>query len=41
VTCVIPATGNPDHMQDNLGAGFGSLPDARQREQIRELWAMM
>src|SRR5205807_3462332 len=40
VTCVIPATGDPDHMRDNLGAGFGSLPDARQREQIRELWAM-
>ena len=38
VICVIPATGNPDHMQDKLGAGFGSLPDARQREQIRELW---
>ena len=38
VTCVIPATGNPDHMKDNLGAGFGSLPDAQQRGQIRELW---
>lgn len=38
VTCVIPATGNPDHMKDNLGAGFGSLPDPRQREQIREFW---
>src|SRR5260370_41390649 len=38
VTCVIPATGNPDHMKDNLGAGFGSLPDARQRRQIRQLW---
>ena len=38
VTCVIPATGNPDHMKDNLGAGFGALPDARQRRQIRELW---
>ena len=38
VTCVIPATGNPDHMKDNLAAGFGSLPGARQREQIRELW---
>jgi diketogulonate reductase-like aldo/keto reductase len=35
VTCVIPATGNPDHMKDNLAAGFGSLPNARQREQIR------
>jgi diketogulonate reductase-like aldo/keto reductase len=38
VTCLIPATGNPDHLKDNLGAGFGSLPSARQREQIRELW---
>ena len=38
VTCVIPATGNPDHMKDNLGAGFGTLPNARQREQIRMLW---
>jgi diketogulonate reductase-like aldo/keto reductase len=38
VTCVIPATGNPDHMKDNLGAGIGTLPDARQRQQIRELW---
>jgi diketogulonate reductase-like aldo/keto reductase len=38
ITCVIPATGNPDHMKDNLGAGIGTLPDARQRQQIRELW---
>jgi diketogulonate reductase-like aldo/keto reductase len=38
VTCVIPATGNLDHMKNNLAAGFGALPDARQREQIRELW---
>ena len=36
VTCVIPATGNPDHMKDNLGAGFGTLPNARQREQISQ-----
>jgi diketogulonate reductase-like aldo/keto reductase len=38
VTCVIPATGNPEHMADDLVAGFGSLPDARQRQQIRQLW---
>jgi diketogulonate reductase-like aldo/keto reductase len=38
VTCVIPATGNPDHMKDNLAAGFGTLPDAKQRQRIRELW---
>jgi diketogulonate reductase-like aldo/keto reductase len=38
VTCVIPATGNSEHMKDDLAAGFGRLPDARQRQQIRELW---
>lgn len=38
VTCVIPATGNPAHMADNLKAGFGRLPDAVQRAQIRKLW---
>ena len=27
VTCVIPATRNPEHMRENLGAGFGQLPD--------------
>jgi aryl-alcohol dehydrogenase-like predicted oxidoreductase len=38
VTCVIPATNNPEHMKDNLGAAFGRLPDAGQRQQIRQLW---
>ena len=38
VTCVIPATRNPEHMADNLDAGFGRLPDAEQRRQIRALW---
>jgi diketogulonate reductase-like aldo/keto reductase len=38
VTCVIPATGSPAHMRDNLAAAFGRLPDARQRQQIRALW---
>ena len=38
VTCAIPATGNPDHMKDNLAVGFGTLPDTRQRRQIRGLW---
>jgi diketogulonate reductase-like aldo/keto reductase len=38
VTCVIPATNKPDHMADDLKAGFGRVPDARQREQIRQLW---
>ena len=34
VTCIIPATGNVRHLQDNLGGGRGRLPDAHQREQI-------
>ncbi len=34
VTCVIPATGKLAHLRDNLGAGRGRLPDARQREEI-------
>ena len=38
VTCVIPATGNPEHIKDNLLACFGRVPDARQRRQIRALW---
>ena len=39
VTCVIPATNKPDHLADNLKAGFGRLPDAQQREQIRRFWS--
>src|SRR5215831_6223443 len=28
VTCVIPGTGRPEHMKDNVQAGFGIYPDA-------------
>ena len=38
VTCIIPATHNPEHLKDNLAAGRGRLPDERQRQQIRDLW---
>jgi aryl-alcohol dehydrogenase-like predicted oxidoreductase len=38
VTVVIPATDKPDHMMDNLKAGYGRLPDAKRREQIRRMW---
>ena len=38
VTCVIPASGDPGHMRDNLAAGSGRLPDARERQQMRDFW---
>ncbi len=38
VTCVIPATRNPEHIEDDLAAGFGRLPDAQQCRRIRALW---
>jgi diketogulonate reductase-like aldo/keto reductase len=34
VTCVIPATSRVTHMQDNLQAGFGPMPDAKLRERM-------
>lgn len=37
VTCVIPRTGNPGHMADNLKAGFGELPDQATRLKMEAL----
>jgi len=34
VTNIIPATANPQHMLDNIQAGKGRLPDARQRAKM-------
>ena len=34
VTCVIPATSKPHHMEDNLQAGFGRLPDEKMRGRM-------
>jgi hypothetical protein len=34
----IPAAGNPAHIEDDLAAGFGRLPDSRKRRQIGEFW---
>lgn len=40
VTCVIPGTGKPEHMADNLQAGFGVYPDAALlRKMIAEIAA--
>lgn len=36
VTCVIPGTGRLAHLRDNLKAGAGRLPDARQRRRMAE-----
>jgi diketogulonate reductase-like aldo/keto reductase len=34
VTCVIPGTGNPEHMRDNVGAGNGRLPTPEECRQL-------
>lgn len=34
VTCAIPATSNPAHMQENMAAARGVLPDAGQRARL-------
>jgi diketogulonate reductase-like aldo/keto reductase len=34
VTCVIPATSNPQHMSDNVQAGIGTYPDAALRARM-------
>lgn len=39
VSCVIPATSKPQHLEDNLAAGRGRLPDARQRARMAETLA--
>ena len=36
VTCVIPGTGRPEHVADNVAAGFGALPDAAMRKRMAE-----
>ena len=41
VTAVIPGTGNPAHMTDNLGAMRGRLPDAAERKQMEAFVASL
>ena len=37
VTCVLTETANPKHAIDNLGAGYGGLPDAVTQEKMLKL----
>jgi diketogulonate reductase-like aldo/keto reductase len=34
VTCVIPGTGQPQHMRDNVQAGFGAMPGEKMRQTM-------
>jgi diketogulonate reductase-like aldo/keto reductase len=36
VTCAIPATSKVEHMRQNMGAGYGRLPDAQMRQRMIE-----
>jgi diketogulonate reductase-like aldo/keto reductase len=41
VTCVIPATGNPDHAADNFRSAVGSLPDqSAQKKMVEYLYSL-
>ena len=37
VTCVLAETTNPEHMEENVRAGFGRLPDEATKRRMREL----
>jgi len=41
VTCAIPGTGTPEHMADNLKAGFGPLPGEAQRRRMAQAYAAL
>lgn len=36
VTCAIPATTRVEHMEENMGALYGKLPDEQQRRQMAD-----
>lgn len=41
VTSVIPATSDPEHLRDNMHAGYGKLPDADMRKRMRDTIAAL
>jgi diketogulonate reductase-like aldo/keto reductase len=36
VTCAIPATSNVRHLEDNMAAGIGQLPDEKMRQRMAQ-----
>src|SRR6266581_8562839 len=41
VTCTIPATDKPRHLEDNMQGGIGRLPDANIRRRMTEIAASL
>lgn len=41
VTCSIPATSKVHHMLDNMGAGFGRMPDEQQRQRMLKFFSSL
>lgn len=41
VTCVIPATRNPQHLLENMAAATGRLPDAGMRKRMAQYFAAL
>jgi aryl-alcohol dehydrogenase-like predicted oxidoreductase len=41
VTCAIPATNNSRHLEDNLGADQGRLPNAKARQKMVDFVAAL
>jgi diketogulonate reductase-like aldo/keto reductase len=41
ITCAIPATDKPGHLEDNMQGGMGRLPDEKTRRRMAELVASL
>lgn len=41
VTCAVPATNNPKHLEDDLQGGFGRLPEEKIRKQMVDAVALL
>jgi diketogulonate reductase-like aldo/keto reductase len=41
VTCAIPGTSNPLHMEENAGAAMGKLPDQKGREKMAQYFSSL